>query len=125
MPTFIKIGLLFLLGLIILSLSPLSQAQLDGNTNILINPLCPPNNQDCDRSNAEGLLHAIVNWLITIGTPIAVGMVLFGAYQMIFAGGDPEKFSAGKKTILYTVIGYVIILIGWGMTSIIRNFLSP
>jgi hypothetical protein len=90
----------------------------------LVNPLCPSSDPNCSRSDVNGLLHSIVDWLLTIGTPIAVGMILFGAFQMIFAGGDPEKFQKGKQTILYTAIGYAIILIGWGLTSIIQSFLS-
>ncbi len=120
----IKVGIFILLGLILFSQPIFSRAQLSGNTNTLINPLCPANDPNCSRSDAEGLLHSIVDWLIRIGTPIAVGMILFGAFQMIFAGGDPEKFKKGKQTILYTAIGYAIILIGWGMTSIIQDFLS-
>ena len=43
---------------------------------------------------------------------------------MVFAQGDPEKFAKGKKTILYTAIGYGIILIGWGFVTIIQDVLS-
>jgi hypothetical protein len=72
----------------------------------------------------SGLLEKIVGWLITIGTPIATLMVIVGAFQMLFAQGDPKRFETGKKTILYTVIGYGIILIGWGFTTIIQDVLS-
>jgi hypothetical protein len=51
-------------------------------------------------------------------------MILIGAFQMLFSGGNEEKFKLGRKMILYTAIGYAIILIGWGLTSIIRDFLS-
>lgn len=70
------------------------------------------------------LLKKIINWLIEIGGVIAVGMVIYGALQMIFAAGNPEKFKKGRQTIMYTVIGYAIILIGWGITEIIRSALS-
>ena len=90
----------------------------------LINPLCPANDPNCARSDAEGLLNSIVNWLLIIATPIAVGMILIGAFQMIFAGGDPEIFKNGKMTILYTAIGYGIILIGEGITLISKDLLS-
>ncbi|MGC9610743.1 MAG: pilin [Minisyncoccia bacterium] len=119
--------ILFLL-LLFLILSPAflpSIASADSNIGpTLINPLCPSNNQNCGNSDLNGLLTSIVNWLITIGTPIAVGMILFGAFQMVFAGGDPEKFKKGKQTILYTAIGYAIILIGWGLTKVIESLLS-
>lgn len=105
-------------------LAPAALAQQGGNLAGLLNPLCPQNQPNCSRSNAEGLLKSIVDWLIKIATPIAVGMILIGAFQMLFSGGNEEKFKLGRKTILYTAIGYAIILIGWGLTSIIRDFLS-
>ncbi|MGC9602858.1 MAG: pilin [Minisyncoccia bacterium] len=90
----------------------------------LINPLCPPSDPNCPSSSAEGLLHSIVDWLIRIGTPIAVGMLIIGAFQMMFSGGNEDMIKRGRRTILYTAIGYAIILIGWGLTSIIQDFLS-
>ncbi len=99
-------------------------AQLRGNTNTLLNPLCPTNDPSCDRSDVEGLLNSIVDWLLRIATPIAVGMILIGAFQMVFAGGNEERFKLGKKTVLYTAIGYAIILIGRGITLVIQDFLS-
>ena len=93
----------------------------------LINPLCPSSNPNCPNSDVSGLLHSIVAWILQpggIATTIAVGMILVGAFQIMFAGGDPEKFKRGKTTILYTAIGYAIILVGWGLTSIIQDFLS-
>lgn len=71
-----------------------------------------------------GLLHKIVTWMIEIGAPIATLMIIVGAFQMVFAAGDPDKFATGRKTILYTVIGYGIILIGWGFVTIIQDVLS-
>jgi hypothetical protein len=93
----------------------------------LINPLCPDGDPNCSNSDVSGLLHSIVDWILKpggIATTIAVGMVLVGAFQIMFAGGDPEKFKRGRTTILYTAIGYAIILVGWGLTSIIQDFLS-
>ncbi len=43
---------------------------------------------------------------------------------MVTAAGNEEKFATGKRTVLYAVIGYAIILIGWGITSIIQSLLS-
>ena len=69
----------------------------------------------------EGLLERIVRFLRDISVPIEAGMVIFGAYQILFAAGDPEKIKVGRRTILYAVIGYVIIWIGWGITTIIEE----
>ena len=77
-----------------------------------------------EQHTIEGLLEAIVRFLRNIAAPIAAGMIIYGAYQILFAAGDPEKIKTGKRTILYTVIGYAIIWIGWGITSIIREIIG-
>jgi hypothetical protein len=81
-------------------------------------------NNPVGSSTITELLHKITTGLVTIATPIVGIMVLVGAFQMLFAAGDPEKFKRGKKTILYTVIGYAIILLATGVTSIIKSVLN-
>jgi len=75
-------------------------------------------------STVDSLLHRIVDWLVTVAAPIAAVMIIYGAFQTLFAGGDPEKFTKGRKTILYAVVGYGIIFIGWGLVSIIEKLLT-
>ncbi|MDO8557155.1 MAG: pilin [Candidatus Jorgensenbacteria bacterium] len=70
------------------------------------------------------LLDSIVGWLITLGGAIAVLMIIIGAFQMLFSGGDPERFKRGRQTILYTVIGYGIIILAKSITSLIQYMLN-
>lgn len=73
-------------------------------------------------NSAEGLLNKILDWLIKIIAPILLTiMVIIGAFQMLFAQGNAEKFSAGRKTIVYAVIGYAIIFISQGVALIIKS----
>ena len=72
----------------------------------------------------EKALEGIAQWIAKIAAPIVAIMILVGAYQILFSAGDPEKVKTGRRTILYTVIAYGIILIGWGITSIIKNLAS-
>lgn len=74
-------------------------------------------------STIPQLLERIARFLALLAVPLVAIMILVGAYQMLFAAGDPEKFGTGKKTILYAVIGYAIILIAWGVTGVIRGIL--
>ncbi len=117
------------LAVILLTFSaPVKTLAVGGGDNpqpvTLLNPLCTSGSANCQNGTVEGLLQSIVKWLFVIATPIAVGMILIGAFQMLLSGGNEDKFSTGKKTILYAVIGYAIILIGWGITSIIQSLLS-
>lgn len=59
----------------------------------------------------------------TIAIPLTAIMVLVGAFQITTSAGDPEKFSQGRKTILYAAIGFVVALIATGVTSIISSIL--
>lgn len=52
-------------------------------------------------------------------------IIIIGAFQMMFAAGDPEKFATGRKTIVYAVIGYVIILMANGIIAIVIKILTP
>ena len=70
------------------------------------------------------LLEQIVRFLRDIASPIVAIVVIYGAFQILFAAGDPEKFATGKKTILYAVVGYAIIWIGWGIAKIIEDFIG-
>ncbi|MBI4034223.1 MAG: hypothetical protein HY378_01605 [Candidatus Brennerbacteria bacterium] len=70
------------------------------------------------------ILKQIVNFLILAAIPIAALMIIYGAYQIMFAGGDTEKVTTGKRTILYTVTAFVIILLAWSIIAIIQNVLG-
>lgn len=77
-----------------------------------------------DTSTIPQLLDKIIGFLFAIAVPIAAGMIIYGAFQILFAGGDPEKFKTGKKTILYTVIAFVIIAVSKGLAKLIKDILG-
>ena len=44
-----------------------------------------------------------------IAIPIAVAMIVWGAIQLMFAGGSTEKVSSARKIITSAVVGIIII----------------
>lgn len=62
--------------------------------------------------------------LVDIAVPLTVIMVLVGAFQIITAGGNPEKFSQGRKTITYAAVGLACAIIAGGATTLIKSFLG-
>jgi len=56
-----------------------------------------------------------------IAPPIVGLMVMYGAFQILTASDSEDKFKSGKKTILYAVIGYAIILVASGISLIIKD----
>jgi len=56
--------------------------------------------------------------------PLCVIMVLVGAFQMMTAAGNPEKFSQGKKTLTWAAIGFAVVLIAGGVANILKSVLT-
>jgi len=71
------------------------------------------------------IIEQIAKYLsVYIAPPLVTLMILFAAFQILTAGDNPEKLKTGKDIILWTCVGYGIILISWGITSIIQQLLS-
>lgn len=100
-------------------ISKLAYADSTNNTTIkLTDPLGGNESFVSVANNVAGFL------LVDIAVPLAVIMVLVGAFQIITAGGDPEKFSKGRKTITYAAVGLACAIIAGGITTLIKNFLG-
>ena len=73
-----------------------------------------------------GLLEKIFSFAaFEVGIPLVIIFILLGAYQMIFSGGDSEKFTKGKNTLLFTIVGYAVLLLSYGIVDIVTSILKP
>lgn len=50
----------------------------------------------------------VVEAIIGLAGLAAVGFIIFGAYTLITAGGDPDNIAKGQKMITNAIIGLVI-----------------
>ena len=80
------------------------------------NPLTCANFQDC--------LGRIIQGLIILAAPVVVVMVIVGAYQILTGRAEPENISKGKKTIIYAVIGFAIILLAQAFVFILQDLIG-
>jgi len=71
----------------------------------------------------EGLIGSIAKYMLQIAVPLATVMIIYGAFQILVAGGSPENIEKGKKTILYAVIGLGIVLLAWIATAAIEEII--
>ncbi|HVO28552.1 MAG TPA: pilin [Candidatus Paceibacterota bacterium] len=72
-------------------------------------------------NNFQAVVAAISNFLVMIAIPLVAVMALIGGFQMITAGGSPEKFANGRKTLMYAAIGFAVVVLASGIVSIIKN----
>jgi uncharacterized membrane protein YraQ (UPF0718 family) len=100
-----------------------SQASAQSN-NQIVNGLCQganlrfsdnPSSSSCD-SNGQSITDKINNFLkhlinifsAVIGV-VAVVMIIFGGFRYITSGGNDNSVTSAKNTILYAIIGLVIV----------------
>ena len=83
--------------------------------------LIPPLKNPIGCNDFKCVADKLINLLIMIAAPLAAILVLIGGFQMITAGGNPEKFATGKKTILYSAVGFVVVLLAQGAVTLLQN----
>lgn len=69
----------------------------------------------------EKITGAIVKF---IAPPIAVLMVIIGAFMILTAGGNPEQVKKGRQTLIWTAVGFGIILLANLLLKLIRELLN-
>jgi hypothetical protein len=70
---------------------------------------CSAEGDESVASTANGLVAKIINifsWVVGI---VAVIMIIFGGFRYITSGGNDNNVSSAKNTILYAIIGLVIV----------------
>ncbi len=103
-------GKIFLLASTFLFLAEQAQAF------VLRNPL--------QVNSIEEIIAAISNYIFYISIVGAPLGILIGAFMILFSAGDPGKVDKGRKIILWTVVGFAIILFSRGILSVIKSVLA-
>jgi len=70
------------------------------------------------------LVEAIITFIFYLSVALAPLMVLVGAFYFLTSGGDPKRVETGKKIILYTILGFAIILFAKGIIAVVRHILG-
>lgn len=77
--------------------------------------------QDCPSdsgSNLPNIVKNIINWFSWIVGAISVIMIIYGGFRYITSGGDQNGVTAAKNTLLYAVVGLIVV----ALSQIIVNF---
>jgi hypothetical protein len=60
---------------------------------------------------AQDTVIAVINVLSLVGGALAVIMIIYGGLRYVISGGNQEATKSAKNTIVYAVVGLVIIAI--------------
>ena len=87
-----------------------------GLSIILLNPLAA--------KTIWETIDALVNFLLLLSFAIAPILVIYAAFLILTAGGNPERINRGKTIIFWAMIGLLIILLAKALPSAIKGALG-
>ncbi|MFH1656664.1 MAG: pilin [Candidatus Nealsonbacteria bacterium] len=67
------------------------------------------------------LLNSIIDFIFTISIPITALMIIIAGFYFITAQGEPEKIQTAKKIIIWTLIGFLIIVAAKGLVQLLMQ----
>jgi hypothetical protein len=72
-------------------------------------------------TNLNSVITAIINILSLLVGVAAVIMIIFGGFRYITSGGDSNNVSSAKNTIIYAIIGLVIVALAQFIVQFVLN----
>jgi len=71
-----------------------------------------------------GLVNTLINFLFTIAVILAPILLVVAGIIFMTAGGDPGRVSMARRMLLWTIVGFGIILISKGLVSVLGGILG-
>ncbi len=65
----------------------------------------------CGGTDLEGKITSVVDVLFYIAGALAVLVLVYGGIRYITSTGDPRRIQAAKDTIIYGIIGLVVVIL--------------
>ncbi len=78
----------------------------------------------CNTSGGNPIIRVIKNITNVVSAIVgiaAVIMIIVGGMSMMLAGGDSQKFANGRNTVLYAVIGIVVVVLAQALVRFILS----
>jgi len=66
-------------------------------------------------------ISSILNTLVPLLIAVAVVVFLWGVIQYVTAGGDEEKRTKGRNTMIYGIIGLFVMVAVWGLVNVLLS----
>ena len=82
---------------------------------------------DCDITTGKTcvedttLITNLIQWVVGIGGVVAAIFIVIGGWGYVTAAGDPNKLQKAKTTIMYALIGLVVVALAEVITAFVSN----
>ncbi len=75
-------------------------------------------------NDIEKVIENFRDWFARIIGVLGVIIILYAAFLYMTAGGDEEKVTKAKKTLIAGVIGVALAIIAYGVFGLVKSFLT-
>lgn len=76
-------------------------------------------------TSINSTIKTIIRILSIIVGVVAVIMIIIGGFLYVTSGGDPQKTANAKNTLLFAVIGIVIVALAQVLVNFVINLVAP
>jgi hypothetical protein len=74
-----------------------------------------------DNNNVATLGHKVVNLFSIIIGVIAIIMIIYGGFRYITSGGASERVGSAKNTLIYAIVGLIIVALAQVIVHFVLN----
>ena len=95
--------------------------------------ICSAKGSDClftDTTKTCGVccvmdtVYTVTDWIFVFVVTLVIIFILWGAFQLLTAAGNPEKVKSGRDFIVFACIGMLVALLAKAIPWIVRNILG-
>ena len=69
-------------------------------------------------------VYTVTDWIFVGVVTLVVIFILWGAFNLLTAAGNPEKIKTGRDLIIFASIGMLVALLAKAIPWIVRNVLG-
>lgn len=97
---------------------PVSKNGCPGGYTCLTNPL------DNKKADIPFIIGTVIKSAMGLAGALALFMVIWGAQGWLLAAGNPEKIKEGSKTIIWAIVGLLVLFMAYLVLAIVLNTLT-
>ncbi len=104
-----------------------ASANIQGNLSCGVSLNASGSNTDCTSSTStgagkvQGIVTDMINIFSVVVGIISVIMIIYGGFKYITSGGDSGNVTGAKNTIIYAVIGLVVVALAQFIVQFVLN----
>jgi hypothetical protein len=69
--------------------------------------------------NTSNTIQTVLDMVFAISASVAVLMTVIGGFRYIIARGDPSATASARNTILYAVVGLVVVMAAYSIVTFV------